>query len=85
MSKGWRSPRAAPYGDKTVMSIQAVYENGVFRPTEPVNLPEHCKVRVEPEEAESKADVWDEIYAIMSERYRSGEHNVAARHEERQA
>jgi len=29
------------------MTIRAVYENGVFRPTEPVELPEHSEVRVE--------------------------------------
>ena len=29
-------------------SIQAVYENGVFRPTQPVALPEGCEVTVEP-------------------------------------
>jgi len=27
--------------------IHAVYENGVFRPTEPVNLPPASKVRLE--------------------------------------
>lgn len=27
-------------------SIPAVYENGVFRPMAPVNLPEHCEVDV---------------------------------------
>lgn len=30
------------------ISIHAVYEGGVFKPTEPVDLPEHCQVRVEP-------------------------------------
>ncbi|MDX1972721.1 MAG: antitoxin family protein [Candidatus Sumerlaeia bacterium] len=29
------------------MTIQAVYENGVFRPVEPVDLPEHTPVMVE--------------------------------------
>ena len=28
--------------------IHAVYEGGVFKPTEPVDLPEHCQVKVEP-------------------------------------
>ena len=28
------------------MVILAVYENGVFRPTEPVELPESCPVRL---------------------------------------
>lgn len=29
------------------MTIHAVYENGVFRPTETVNLPDRCEVEVE--------------------------------------
>lgn len=29
-------------------TISAIYEGGVFRPTEPVDLPERCPVRVEP-------------------------------------
>lgn len=28
--------------------IHAIYEGGVFRPIEPVNLPEHSHVKVEP-------------------------------------
>jgi predicted DNA-binding antitoxin AbrB/MazE fold protein len=28
------------------MVIQAIYENGVFRPTEPVQLPESCQVEL---------------------------------------
>jgi predicted DNA-binding antitoxin AbrB/MazE fold protein len=30
--------------------IRAIYENGVFRPTEPVSLPEHTEVEVQPRE-----------------------------------
>jgi predicted DNA-binding antitoxin AbrB/MazE fold protein len=28
-------------------TIHAIYENGVFKPTEPVSLPESCKVEFE--------------------------------------
>lgn len=28
-------------------AVIAIYENGVFRPTEPVQLPEKCEVRIE--------------------------------------
>ena len=28
-------------------AIRAVYENGVFRPTQPVHLPQHCEVDLE--------------------------------------
>lgn len=37
-------------------SIRAVYENGVFKPTEPVNLPEHCPVTVEPLQEKTSED-----------------------------
>ncbi|MBI3468257.1 MAG: antitoxin family protein, partial [Planctomycetes bacterium] len=30
-----------------VQTIHAVYENGVFRPIEAVNLPDRCEVEVE--------------------------------------
>jgi predicted DNA-binding antitoxin AbrB/MazE fold protein len=29
------------------MTIHAVYENGIFRPTEKVDLPDRCEVEVE--------------------------------------
>ena len=29
------------------MTIHAIYENGVFRPTQPVNLPDRSEVEVE--------------------------------------
>lgn len=28
-------------------SIEAIYEDGVFRPREPVNLPQHCEVELQ--------------------------------------
>lgn len=67
-------------------TVHAIYENGVFRPSEKVELPEHCKVEFEPRVVESTE--WPapsaEVYAILSERYNSGEHDVAARHNEHQ-
>ncbi|MBX9584323.1 MAG: antitoxin family protein [Gemmataceae bacterium] len=30
------------------MTVRAIYENGVFRPTEPVALPDRCEVEFEP-------------------------------------
>jgi predicted DNA-binding antitoxin AbrB/MazE fold protein len=65
-------------------TIHAIYEDGVFKPTEPVDLPDHCPVKVEPQVEPTGQDVWNEIYGIMSERYRSGESDVAARHNEHQ-
>jgi predicted DNA-binding antitoxin AbrB/MazE fold protein len=67
--------------------IHAVYESGVFRPRETVELPEHTEVEFEPRLVAPQGDrngVLDGIYAILGERYQSGEHDVAARHDEHQ-
>jgi predicted DNA-binding antitoxin AbrB/MazE fold protein len=73
------------------MTIHAIYENGVFRPTEEVALPEGCHVTVAPVSEELQkilANVTDadmaEIYEVMSRRFDSGESDVAARHNEHQ-
>jgi len=66
--------------------IRAVYENGVFRPTVPVELPEHSEVEFEPRlvAQDGRQPKLDEVYAVMSERYSSGETDVASRHDEHQ-
>jgi predicted DNA-binding antitoxin AbrB/MazE fold protein len=64
-------------------TIHAVYENGVFRPLEKVELPERTEVEFEPRpvaQTEDQNGRLDGIYAILGERFQSGEHNVAARH-----
>ncbi|HUI43405.1 MAG TPA: antitoxin family protein [Terriglobia bacterium] len=68
-------------------TIHAVYESGVFRPLETVDLPERTEVEFEPRLAEQTQDrnrQLDGIYAILGERYQSGESDVAARHDEHQ-
>ena len=68
------------------MMIHAIYENGVFRPTEKVDLPDHCEVEVEVravQEEPAKPSL-DDIYAILSARFDSGQSDVAARHNEHQ-
>lgn len=68
-------------------TIHATYEKGVFRPTDRVELPEHCKVEFEPRLVATSVDEGKEfngLYAILSERYASGESDVAARHDEHQ-
>jgi predicted DNA-binding antitoxin AbrB/MazE fold protein len=37
-------------------SLEVIYENGVFRPLEPVDLPEHWRVRVTIEDEEDWLD-----------------------------
>jgi predicted DNA-binding antitoxin AbrB/MazE fold protein len=66
-------------------TIHAIFEGGVFRPVEPVSLPEHCRVAFEPriEDGELVQDL-DAVYAAMDLRYETGEGDVAARHNEHQ-
>ena len=68
-------------------TIHAVYESGVFRPLETVELPERTEVEFEPRPVAHQEDHsrhLDGIYAILGERYQSGEHDVAARHNDHQ-
>jgi predicted DNA-binding antitoxin AbrB/MazE fold protein len=67
-------------------NIHAIYENGVFRPVEPVSLPERCEVEVEIRamKTETQEPSLDDVYAILGKRSSSGEHDVAARHNEHQ-
>jgi hypothetical protein len=47
---GWRSdPSETQAGEESTMNtIRAVYEDGVFRPLEPVSLPDRSTVEFEP-------------------------------------
>jgi predicted DNA-binding antitoxin AbrB/MazE fold protein len=67
-------------------TIHAVYESGVFRPLETVELPERTEVEFEPRPVAQPQDHngLEGVYAILSERYESGENDVAARHNEHQ-
>jgi predicted DNA-binding antitoxin AbrB/MazE fold protein len=68
------------------MIIRAVDDKGVFRPTEPVELPEPCEVEFEPRvvASEEKAAALERVYEILSHRYDSGESDAAERHNEHQ-
>jgi predicted DNA-binding antitoxin AbrB/MazE fold protein len=67
-------------------TLHAIFENGVFRPIQPVDLPDRCEVEVEVRsiKAEQKQPSLDDVYAILGKRHSSGEHDVAARHNEHQ-
>ena len=68
-------------------TIRAIYENGVFRPTGAVDLPEPCTVEFEPRPVGNETGSLPTIagvYEVLSERYQSGETDVAARHDEHQ-
>lgn len=63
-------------------TIHAVFENGVFRPIAPVELPERCEVEFEPRMVAPKS--MQAVFSVLNERYDSGETDVAARHNEHQ-
>jgi predicted DNA-binding antitoxin AbrB/MazE fold protein len=68
-------------------TVHAVFESGVFRPIEPVDLPEHSEVEFEPRVLEPKKNRLNglaEIYKILGERYDSGDPFGAERHNEHQ-
>jgi predicted DNA-binding antitoxin AbrB/MazE fold protein len=68
-------------------TIHAVYEQGVFRPHESVELPERTEVEFEPKvvgEEISKAGDMSGIIEVMSRSYHTGETDLAARHNEHQ-
>ena len=72
---------------KAVKTIRAVYEQGVFKPRERVELAERTEVEFEPRPVAPPSNQngnLDAIYEILSERYESGEHDAAARHNEHQ-
>lgn len=67
--------------------IRAVFENGVFRPIEPVDLPEQSMVEFEPrpvEPVDRRSEAQKAIYAILSERFDGDDPQVSARHQEHQ-
>jgi predicted DNA-binding antitoxin AbrB/MazE fold protein len=69
------------------MTIRAIYENGVFRPVNPVSLPERAEVDVVlPEEPAEPAptEAMSKIYRILSRSYDTGQTDLAERHDEHQ-
>jgi predicted DNA-binding antitoxin AbrB/MazE fold protein len=72
-------------------TIHAVFENGVFRPLETVDLPDQTAVEFEPRVVEPLPETGvpmsgglAKIYAILGERYQSGHTDTAERHNEHQ-
>ena len=67
--------------------IHAIFENGVFKPTEPVDLPDKTQVRFEVEvlkKEAQQADAMRGIHEVMSRRFRSGRSDLSERHNEHQ-
>ena len=68
-------------------TVHAIFEDGVFRPCEPVELPDGCEVEFDPRivgGADGGCDSLSRIYQILGKRFDSGEREVAARHNEHQ-
>ena len=73
-------------------TVHAIYENGVFRPLEPVDLPDSTPVEFEPRVLDEGPRVCPpsmneglaRIYEILGRRYSSGYTDTAARHNEHQ-
>jgi predicted DNA-binding antitoxin AbrB/MazE fold protein len=73
-------------------TIHAIYENGVFRPVEPVDLPDCTPVEFEPRVLAEPPPVCQrpmseglaKVYEILGRRYSSGHTDTAARHNEHQ-
>jgi len=68
-------------------TVHAIYANGVFRPSERVDLPESSEVEFEPRAVDANPQREAALlsaYDVLAERYASGVHDVAARHNEHQ-
>ncbi|MCY3018917.1 MAG: antitoxin family protein [Planctomycetota bacterium] len=68
-------------------TVRAIYSSGVFRPVEPVDVPEESWVEFKPrlvKKGSRRSKALDGIYEVLSLRFKSGEKDVAARHEEHQ-
>jgi predicted DNA-binding antitoxin AbrB/MazE fold protein len=74
------------------MTVRAIYENGVFKPAGPVDLPDKAEVELEarivrPDTPQGRAgseQAGKEIFEVLSRRYRTGQTDAAARHNEHQ-
>jgi predicted DNA-binding antitoxin AbrB/MazE fold protein len=68
------------------MTFHAIYENGLIRPLKPLDLPDRCEVEVEVRslKLDSQRPALEDVYLILNKRFDSGDHDVAARHNEHQ-
>jgi predicted DNA-binding antitoxin AbrB/MazE fold protein len=66
-------------------TISAIYENGVFRPTEPVDLPNGCRVQVVPQPTLTPQEAARQrVFENLSTSFETGDPEAAARHDEHQ-
>jgi predicted DNA-binding antitoxin AbrB/MazE fold protein len=68
------------------MTIQAIFENGVFRPLDKVDLPEHSQVQISVsrwpkiDPNHPQAELWE----VLSQRFHGDDPRLAERHNEHQ-
>ena len=67
-------------------TIHAIYDNGVFRPIEAVDLPDHCEVEFEVRSVkeDSERPTLDDVYSILTTSFDGGHPDDAANHNEHQ-
>lgn len=68
-------------------TVHAIYENGVFKPTEALDLPDQCQVEFEIRIVAENMDTnqaLNDVYAVLSESFDGGQFDDAARHNEHQ-
>ena len=68
-------------------TIPAIDENGVFRPTTPVDLPEGTEVRIEPRpsgEPARPSPHLRRVYELLSQAEDTGDPHFSERHDEHQ-
>jgi predicted DNA-binding antitoxin AbrB/MazE fold protein len=67
-------------------AIHAIYERGVFRPLEAVDLPETTEVVFEPRPVlpPARPEARARVLEVLAQRFDCGENDVAARHDEHQ-
>lgn len=69
-------------------AVRAIYENGVFRPVDPVDLPERSEVVLEArvvDPAAAPGPATARVYEVLSRRFDAGARDLAERHDEHQA
>ncbi len=67
------------------MTVKAIYQDGVFMPTEPVHIADRTPVEViVPESDPQERKNQEEIFALLRRSYPSGQTDTAERHNEHQ-
>ena len=66
-------------------TVHAIYENGSFRPLEPVAIPEGAQVAFEPRVVRSpQQGSPDKLHQLLRQSESTGQPDLAARHNEHQ-